>query len=125
MIPKIFKFGDFVSASDQSTHMLAQSIFEEWLKNNSKVVYSFTTKYSQDLQHWSYQDGDMRHSHQALVVCIEEIAKKCVKHEPAVYITNAGTIDWNSCEPKDLKSPKLKCKICGIRLRPVYEEDNT
>lgn len=51
------------------------------------------------------------HTHQALLVCIEELPKKKCEHEPAdgiVHIINSGT-EYNPC------------KRCGVKLKAKWE----
>lgn len=86
----------------------ANFLFETWLRENSKVVFS-----DGKLKLWSSELDILGHNpdtHQALLVCIEPIEKKkCEKHEPDPLHAKEGL-------------PISYCVNCGTKLRPVYEE---
>jgi hypothetical protein len=103
-IPKIFheKIYDVAIAFTPSW---AQQIFENWIKNNSKVVYGATKVYEE-----IYFSGikNILDTHQALLICIEEIEKKECEHK------NPGL---------DMASRSFwYCKDCGKELKPLTFE---
>lgn len=126
-VPKIFDENNFNYNQYKNSLLpaleLAQSIFETWLKENSKVVYGeFEEDQSIRISGWHQwadnktAEEDKEATHQAFLVCIEPIAKpKCEKHEPVIY----PKINNDDLSYEDLI---FKCKHCGVKLRPVYQE---
>jgi hypothetical protein len=53
---------------------------------------------------------------QALLVCIEPLAKACVEHEP-----EEGTLKWTVDNGVVLACNNV-CKHCGVKLRAKWEE---
>jgi hypothetical protein len=118
MIPKIFKPEDFqINFSDKlwpSIHesMLlsnkSQSIFEAWIKNNSKVVYG---KYDGPdyFVCSTVFDGTLNQdTHQALLINIEPIEQKECEHQSVIR-------DFG---PKEIN---YKCESCNKYLKPKWE----
>jgi hypothetical protein len=59
-------------------------------------------------------------THQALLVCIEELPKEPCKHEPqfgVVMADDEGTIDFSKALPVI-----VKCKHCGVELVAEWKE---
>lgn len=127
-IPEIFKPDNFMYyTTPESQDPLpgperlarkAQSIFEEWLLQNGKIVYGEYAKMHLKTEikpFYRYFGEHREHSsltHKALLVCIELI-KECehknysINHEGTkAFITRS----W------------LKCEDCGAKLKPVKFE---
>jgi hypothetical protein len=94
MIPKIFLTYQRLS-SDR-----AQQIFEDWIRNNSKVVYGLKDTWVIEWQ------PDIYSTHQALLICIEEIEKKECEHRGIHHKTRDASEGYHCilCG-KDLKNP--------------------
>lgn len=67
-----------------------------------------------------YTNNRNAQTHSALLICIEEIKKECVKHEPYLYSVNA----IYRPEGRLPEDENYKCRQCGIRLVQRWEPIN-
>lgn len=113
-IPKIFDAKQF---EFEHTDTLAgcaaraQEIFESWLKSQKRV-------YSQPEidTTWNYQKMGTD-THEAFLVCISEIEKKCIEHIPKVE--SKQVIPSGSPEAMLMLGCRIVCAECGIELEPT------
>lgn len=114
--PKLFKQEHFLiegMANRELNADRAQSIFEEYLRKNGKVVYGTKLadksreKYKQDHCAW-WPEIDPANTHQALLINIQEIEKKDHKCQPKYLETNSDYENQMTC-------------ACGKKLRVKYE----
>lgn len=97
--PQIFGTDSMLGSTE------SQSIFEEWLKKNGKAVYA-----SLDINgHFWSMTKHTTDSHQALLVCIEEIEKKPCEHK-----------NWRDQMGRDMR--RYSCEDCGAKIRPIKFE---
>ena len=97
------------SAESRAIADVANRIFQDWLAQNSERVYGNIARYGFPNSFSKAQlDGN---THTGLLVCIEEIKKKCEEHEPIM-------VSWLE-SPFGL--PECKCKHCGVDLIARWE----
>lgn len=102
MTPKIFSAADFTNRPLNSPHIIAQDIFENWLKEQP-VVTGW-----QDDDSWVWGTSvNKPDTHTARLVAIEEIKREPCKHEADGLIS--GTVVEYSLN-------NIKCRHCGVKL---------
>lgn len=93
----------------------AQEILNEALDKAVRVYTKMQTNghpLDRD-QFWNIRDNGSDPSHQALIVCIEELPKKQCEHEP------------HEQDYMDHKAYRNICKHCGVKLKAKWLVDET
>lgn len=113
--PEDFRSGDYSEIED-GVHIVrdfvaterAQAKFDKWL-DEQPVVYSHQTGHNWHTREYAAQSA----THQARLVCIEEIKSKICEHEPNAIEVHAGI----------LYAMENKCKHCGVKLKAKWEAE--
>jgi hypothetical protein len=101
MVPRIFKPGIFSGLFEDMGDEIkaqnsAQAVFEDWIKNNSKVIYG--TAKDGIVYKEVYFSGiqNIQDTHKALLLCIEPIEKKECEHKKTVIHQDARPLFENT-----------------------------
>jgi len=116
---KFFEPGDFEELEWSRIHALAQHAAGMANRKLAKYLESCPTvfaAYDAKFDCWSDYSTlkEPFHTHQAKTICIEELPKECVKHEPVWELKILSALFPGKLAPSYFGNPK--CAKCGIEL---------
>lgn len=101
-------FGQIIGKSQHDCAVTANAKLNDWLKSAVRVYGS--ANHNGAIFNWETFDGDDgENTHQALLVCVEELPKKYCEHEIRMHLGLSS----------DAQDFWADCKKCGIKLQPT------
>lgn len=119
----IFKHSDFVinkmpvaehNISVRSATDIANKKLNEWIEKNGIKVFGQQGVYSDN-------NNCLTDTHQALLICIEELPKKECEHEMEIIYPISVMRDNETNSILDYRRPNFRCAKCKAKLKVTWE----